>query len=129
MRKEYLLFIALFAFTTLGTSSKANAQAAFAGIYKMLGGYTTGLYFKGLYFKGYVTAASNGSVAYSAYFPYSGYPTYGATYYGTGKITAAGVFSFLTKGVYGAVQLLLQKYGYGYFYDSAGSGYFVLSKV
>lgn len=129
MRKEYLLFIALFAFAILGTSSKANAQAAYAGNYNMLGGYTTGLYFKGLYFKGYVTAASNGSVAYSAYFPYSGYPTYGATYYGTGKITAAGVFSFLTKGVYGAVQLLLQKYGYGYFYDSAGSGYFVLSKV
>ena len=129
MRKSYLLIIALFAFTILGSSPKANAQAAYAGNYNMLGGYTTGLYWKGLYYKGYVTAASNGAVAYSAYFPYSGYPTYGATYYGTGKITAAGVFSFLTRGLYGSVQILLQKYGYGYFFDSIGSGYFVLSKV
>jgi len=128
MRKAYLLFIALFGFTVLGTSQKANAQAAYAGNYNMLGGYTSGYYFKGLYFKGYVTAASNGAVAYSAYFPYSGYPTYGATDYGYGKITARGVFSFLTRGVYGSVQLLLQKYGYGYFYTSGGDGYFGLIK-
>ncbi|NBT49866.1 MAG: hypothetical protein EBT07_19020 [Actinobacteria bacterium] len=129
MRKTYLLFTALFSFTVLGTSQKANAQAAYAGNYNMLGGYTSGYYYKGLYFKGYVTAASNGTVSYSAYFPYSGYPTYGKTGYGTGKITASGAFSFLTKGVYGSVQLLLQKYGYGYFYDSSGDGYFGLLKT
>lgn len=128
MRKALLIALGIASFSLFGGTSKANAQAVYAGNYNMLGGYTTGTAFKGLYYKGYVTATSTGAVAYSAYFPYSYYPTYGATYYGTGKITASGVFSFLTRGVYGAVQLLLNKYGYGYFYDSGGSGYFVLSK-
>ncbi|NBT48884.1 MAG: hypothetical protein EBT07_13905 [Actinobacteria bacterium] len=128
MKKAYLLFIALFAFTIFGTSPKASAQAAYAGNYNMIGGYTTGLYWKGLYYKGYATATSTGAVGYTAYFPYSGFPSYGNTYGGSGRITSSGVFSFLTRGVYGTVQLLLQKYGFGYFYDSGGSGYFVLSK-
>ena len=129
MKKAYLLFLALFAFTIFGTSPKANAQAAYAGNYNMIGGYTTGLYWQGLYFKGYATATRTGAVVYTVYFPYSGFPSYGNTYRGSGRITSSGLFYFVTRGVYGTVQLLLQKYGFGYFYDLGGSGYFVLSKL
>jgi len=128
MKKALLIALGIASFSLFGGTSKANAQAVYAGNYNMLGGYTTGAAFKGLYYKGYVTATSRGAVAYSAYFPYSYYPTYGGTSYGTGTINASGRFSITTRGVYGLVQLLLNKYGYGYFYDSAGSGYFVLSK-
>ena len=125
MRKTYLVLIALFAFTVLGTSQKANAQAAFAGTYGMVGGYSSG-FARGLYFQGTATATSSGAVAYTAYFPWSGYPTYGKVTSGTGTISAAGRFSFTTRGLVGAVQLLLQKYGLGTFSDSWGGGYFAL---
>ena len=129
MRNALLLALAIGSFSVLGGASKANAQAAFAGNYNMLGGYTSGLDWKGLYYKGYVTAISSGAVAYSAYFPFSGYPAYGYTGYGSGKIGPGGVFVFSTTGVYGAVRILLQKYCLGYFYDSLGSGYFALTKI
>jgi len=125
MRNTHLLLIALFAFTILGASQKANAQAAFAGSYGMVGGYSSG-FGRGLYYQGTATATRTGAVAYTAYFPWSGYPTYGMVSSGTGTISAAGRFSFTTRGLSGAVQLLLQKYGLGIFSDSWGSGYFAL---
>lgn len=127
MRRTLILALAIGSFSLLGGASKANAQAAYAGNYNMLGGYTAGDW-QGLYFKGYVTAVSNGSVSYTAYFPYQYDPVYGHTAYGSGKIGPRGVFSFLTTGTYGWVRIVLEKYCLGYFYDSLGSGYFALTK-
>jgi len=127
MRKILLLALVIGSFSVLGGVSKANAQAAYAGNYNMLGGYTAGDW-QGLYFKGYVTAVSNGSVSYSAYFPYQYDPVYGHTGYGSGVIGPFGTFHF-RSGVFGKAKLVLQKYCHGYFYDSLGSGYFGLTKI
>ena len=118
-----LLALAIGSFSLLGGASKANAQAAYAGNYNMLGGYATGDW-EGLYFKGYVTAISNGAVSYSAYFPYNAH-----TGAGSGRIGPLGTFFFSTEGVTGKLRLVLTKYGFGSFYDSLGSGYFVLTRT
>lgn len=128
MRKSYLLFIALFAFTILGSSPKANAQAAYAGTYLMVGGYDSGIA-RGLYFTGIATAVSSGAVAYTTYMPYLGYPSYGKTTRATGSISAGGLFTSTVRGTTARLVILLFKYGLGTFSDGWGSGYLAFTKA
>jgi hypothetical protein len=114
-----ILSIAVLAF--IGISVSANAQSKFAGSYDLIAGYSRG-WPAGLFGYGVATAARNGNVSYSAYYPYLN-----ITGKGTGKINSKGRFS-LNNGTTGSASILSNRVAVGNFRDSEGRGFFALRK-
>lgn len=128
MKKALLIALATLTFSLVGGTSKAHAQAAYAGTYLMVGGYDSGIA-RGLYFTGVATATTSGAVAYTTYMPYLGYPSYGKTTRAAGSISPTGLFSSTIRGTYARLVLLLFKYGLGTFSDGWGTGYLTFTKA
>jgi len=114
-----ILLIAVLAF--IGVSVSAHAQSKFAGRYDLISGYSSG-WPAGLFGYGVASAARNGRVSYSAYYPYLN-----VTGNGTGKINSRGVFS-LNNGTTGSGRILGNRVAVGNFSDSEGRGFFALRK-
>ena len=99
----------------------AQAQAAYAGSYNSLAGYTSGSY-SGYFGYGTTTVARSGSVTYTEY-----WPAFRTTDRGTGRVDASGRF-MLTGGVTGSAIIYDQRVAYGSFRDAFGRGFFAFSR-
>lgn len=99
----------------------AHAQAAYAGSYNSIAGYYSGSA-AGYFGYGTTTVSRSGAVSYSEY-----WPAWGETSRGTGRVDRNGRFT-LTGGVTGSAVIYSSRIAYGTFRDSAGQGYFAMSR-
>jgi hypothetical protein len=102
-------------------SASAHAQKKFAGRYDLISGYSSG-WPSGLFGYGVATAARNGRVSYSAYYPFLN-----ETGSGTGRMNSKGIFA-LNNGVTGSARLLGNRVAVGNFRDNEGRGFFAIRK-
>jgi hypothetical protein len=114
-----ILSIAVLAF--IGLSVLAHAQSKFAGRYDLIAGYSSGSP-AGLFGYGVASAARNGRVSYSAYYPYLN-----ITGSGTGRVRSDGVFSY-NNGVSGSAKIVGNRVAVGNFRDSEGRGFFAVRR-
>jgi hypothetical protein len=111
--------IAVLAF--IGVSVSAHAQSKFAGRYDLIAGYSSGSP-AGLFGYGVSSAARNGRVSSTLYFPY-----HRTTWKGTGRVSRDGVFSY-TDGVRGSAKIIGNRVGVGNFRNSEGRGFFAFRR-
>jgi len=101
--------------------TRAHAQAAYAGSYNSIAGYYSGSA-AGYFGYGTTTVSRSGAVSHSEY-----WPALRETSRGTGRVDRNGRFT-LTGGVTGSAVIYSSRIAYGTFRDSAGRGYFAMSR-